>query len=149
MMRWVYMLLALVGGMLAGTQAPINGSLGKKIGSLEGAFTSFFVGLLFLTFFTLFFGKGQLINVFHVPKWNLLGGLLGAVFVTIMIVTVPKTGAATAIFAAIAGQMIASLIIDHFGLFGVQKIPINTNRLLGLLLMVLSLFFIHRGSKWT
>lgn len=149
MMRWVYMLLALVGGMLAGTQAPINGSLGKKIGSLEGAFISFFVGLLFLTFFTLFFGKGQLVSVFHVPKWNLLGGLLGAVFVTIMIVAVPKTGAATAIFAAIAGQMIASLIIDHFGLFGVQKISINTNRLLGLLLMVLALFFIHRGSKWT
>lgn len=149
MMKWVYMLLALVGGMMAGTQAPINGSLGKKIGSLEGAFISFFVGLLFLTFLTLFFGKGQLGNVFHVPKWNLLGGLLGAVFVTIMIVTVPKTGAATAIFAAIAGQMIASLIIDHFGWFGVQKIPINTNRLFGLLLMVLALFFIHRGSKWT
>lgn len=146
-MKWVYMLLALVGGMMAGTQAPINGSLGRKIGSLEGAFTSFFVGLLFLTFFTLFFGKGQLVNVFHVPKWNLLGGLLGAVFVTIMIVSVPKVGAASAIFAAIAGQMIISLIIDHFGLFAVQKIPTNGNRLLGLAFMLLALFFIHRGSK--
>lgn len=55
-MKWLYMLLALFGGMMAGLQAPINGSLGKKIGSLEGAFTSFFVGLLCLTLMMLFFG---------------------------------------------------------------------------------------------
>ncbi|KXG10782.1 hypothetical protein AT864_01373 [Anoxybacillus sp. P3H1B] len=145
-MKWLYILLSLVGGMLAGLQAPINGSLGKKIGSLEGAFTSFFVGTLFLTFVALFFGKGQLVQLLQVPKWNLLGGLLGAVFVTITIISVPKVGAAAAILAAIVGQLVISMVIDHFGLFGVPKIPMNMNRLFGLLFMLAALFFIYRGN---
>ncbi|WP_027409691.1 DMT family transporter [Anoxybacteroides tepidamans] len=145
-MKWLYMLLSLIGGMMAGLQAPINGSLGKKIGSLEGAFTSFFVGLLFLTFMTLFFGKGQLLHLFQVPKWNLLGGLLGAIFVTVVIISVPKAGAASVIFAAIVGQVIISIMIDHFGFFGVTKIPMNINRFIGLVLMLAALYFIYRGS---
>ena len=145
-MKWLFILLSIIGGMIAGTQAPINGSLGKKIGSLEGAFTSFFVGTLFLTFLVLFFGKGQLSMMLQVPKWNLLGGVLGAFFVTFTIVAVPKIGVALTIFAAIAGQMIASILIDHFGFFGVEKIPMNVNRLLGLGFMLAALYFIYRGS---
>jgi bacterial/archaeal transporter family-2 protein len=145
-MKFLYILLALLGGMMAGIQAPINGSLGKKIGSVEGAFTSFFVGTLFLAFLVLFFGKGPITHLFQVPKWNLLGGLLGAIFVTFVILSVPNIGVALTIFAAIVGQMVISIIIDHFGLFGVQKIPMNVNRLLGLGLMLAALFFIYRGS---
>ncbi|TXK87375.1 DMT family transporter [Parageobacillus sp. SY1] len=145
-MKFLYILLALLGGMMAGIQAPINGSLGKKIGSVAGAFTSFFVGTLFLAFLVLFFGKGQITHLFQVPKWNLLGGLLGAIFVTFAILSVPNIGVALTIFAAIIGQMVISIIIDHFGLFGVQKIPMNVNRLLGLGLMLAALFFIYRGS---
>lgn len=145
-MKFLYILLALLGGMMAGIQAPINGSLGKKIGSVEGAFTSFFIGTLFLTFLVLFFGKGQITYVFQVPKWNLLGGLLGAFFVTFVILSVPNVGVALTIFAAIIGQIVITIIIDHFGLFGAQKIPMNVNRLLGLVFMLAALFFIYRGS---
>ncbi|WP_044895312.1 DMT family transporter [Bacillus alveayuensis] len=145
-MKWLYIILALLGGIMTGIQAPINGSLGKKIGSFEGAFTSFFVGTLFLTFLVLFFGKGQMTLLFQVPKWNLLGGLLGALFVTFMIISVPNIGVVLTIFAAIIGQMLISIIIDHFGLFGVQKIPVNINRLLGLVFMLAALFFMYRGS---
>ncbi|MBA2876072.1 DMT family transporter [Thermaerobacillus caldiproteolyticus] len=145
-MKFLYILLALLGGMMAGIQAPINGSLGKRIGSVEGAFTSFFVGTLFLTLLVLFFGKGQITHLFQVPKWNLLGGLLGALFVTFVVISVPNVGVALTIFAAIIGQIVISIIIDHFGLFGVQKIPMNANRLLGLALMLAALFFIYRGS---
>jgi transporter family-2 protein len=145
-MKLLYIILALLGGMMVGVQAPINGNLGKKIGSFEGAFTSFFVGTLFLTFLVLFFGKGQITHLFQVPKWNLLGGLLGALFVTVVIISVPNVGVALTIFAAIIGQVVISMIIDHFGLFGVQKIPMNINRLLGLGFMLAALFFIYRGS---
>jgi transporter family-2 protein len=145
-MKLLYIILALLGGMMGGIQAPINGSLGKKIGSIEGAFTSFFVGTLFLTLLALFFGKGQITHLFQVPKWNLIGGMLGALFVTFVIISVPNVGVALTIFAAITGQVIISIIIDHFGLFGVQKIPMNANRLLGLGFMLAALFFLYRGS---
>jgi bacterial/archaeal transporter family-2 protein len=67
-MKFLYIVLTLLGGKMAGIQAPINGSLGKKIGSLEGAFTRFFVGTLFLTLLSLFFGKGQIPHLFQVPN---------------------------------------------------------------------------------
>jgi bacterial/archaeal transporter family-2 protein len=63
-----------------------------------------------------------------------------------IIISVPNVGVVLTIFAAIIGQVLISIMIDHFGWFGVQKIPININRLLGLGLMLAALFFLYRGS---
>jgi transporter family-2 protein len=83
---------------------------------------------------------------FSVPKWQLIGGLLGSVFVTAMILAVPKIGVAAAIFGAIIGQLVMGLVIDHFGFFGVQRIHLDWNRLLGVVFMLTALFFIFRGN---
>lgn len=142
----MYILLSILGGVLVGGQASINGELGKKVGGIEASLISFSIGTLFLVFIVLFFGRGQIQNVLIVPKWQLVGGLLGAVFVTIIILSVPNNGVALTIFAVIIGQLLISLIIDHLGLFGVLKIPLNWNRISGLLLMLSGLYFIYRGS---
>jgi transporter family-2 protein len=148
-MKLLFVFLAIIGGIVAGTQAPINGELGRRIGSIEAAFVSFFVGTLVLILFTIFFGKGQLLQAFSVPKWNLLGGVLGAIFVTAIIFCVPNLGVATTIFSAIIGQVIISMVIDHYGLFGITRIPVNMYRLIGVILMLSSLFFIYKGSLQT
>ncbi|MCA1029787.1 DMT family transporter [Bacillus timonensis] len=144
MSKLVFILLAIIGGMFGGSQAPINGELGKRIGSFEAAWFSFFIGTLFLTLVTLFLGKGHLLKLFSVPKWNLLGGFSGALLVTCIIIAVPKLGVALTIFAAIIGQITISMIIDHFGLFGIERIPFNWNRFIGLSLMIIALFLIYR-----
>ncbi|WP_232735750.1 DMT family transporter [Alteribacter populi] len=146
MTKLFFLVLALIGGMMTGTQASINGELGKKIGGLEAAFVSFFIGTIFLALCMLFLGKGQVGLVFTLPKWQLIGGLFGAVFVAFTIFSVPKIGVALAIFAAILGQIIISLVIDHFGLFNVEPISINWDRFMGLVLMLFGLYFIYRGS---
>ena len=146
MSKVFFVFLAILGGIMGGMQAPINGTLGRKVGGFEGAFISFFIGTLFLVFIVLFLGKGNILNVFHVPKWQLLGGFLGTIFVTSVILSVPNIGAATTIFAAIIGQMIMSVIIDHFGFFGMERIPLDFNRVLGVMFMILGLFFIFKGS---
>jgi bacterial/archaeal transporter family-2 protein len=146
MTKLMFLLMAVAGGMLAGTQAPINGELGRKIGSLEAALVSFFIGTVLLILLTLFFGKGQVLNMFSVPKWNLVGGFLGAIFVFAIIICVPKLGVATTIFATIIGQVVISMVIDHFGFFGINRIAINPYRLLGVVLMLSSLFFIYKGT---
>ncbi|MDR9793633.1 DMT family transporter [Aeribacillus sp. FSL K6-2848] len=146
-MKWIYIFLAILGGMMIGIQSPVNGSLGKKIGAVEGAFVSFFVGTMVLAFLVLFFGKGNITDLFQVPKWNLLGGFLGAMFVTFTIISVPKVGVAVTLLAGIIGQMAISVIIDHFGLFGMPKNRIDINRLIGIGLMLTALFFLYRGSE--
>jgi bacterial/archaeal transporter family-2 protein len=61
-----------------------------------------------------------------------------------MVVTIPKIGAANAIIAAILGQLIIGMIIDHFGLFGVKILPINLYRIIGIILMVISLLLFFK-----
>ena len=90
--KWIYLLMALAGGLAVGIQAVVNGGLGKKVGTLEASFISFSVGTAALFFVVLFFGKGNLLAVSEVPKSQLIGGLLGAFYVIIMVMTVPKLG---------------------------------------------------------
>lgn len=137
-------LLTLIAGMGIGCQAAINGALGRKVGSIEGALISFFVGTVGLTLFMIFFGKGNPLEVFKVPKWQLLGGLLGAVYIAIMVMSVPKIGVAASVIAVIVGQIAISLAIDHFGWFGNARIPVDGQRILGLIFLFAALFLIFR-----
>lgn len=72
MARLFTTLLMLLAGVGLSVQAAINGTLGKKIGALEGALVNFFVGTLILLLTVLFAGHGQLGEVLRVPKWQLL-----------------------------------------------------------------------------
>jgi Ca-activated chloride channel homolog len=94
----------------------------------------------------LFFGKGNIGSMFQVPKWNLLGGLLGALYVGMAVLSVPKLGVGTTIVTAIVGQIAISMVLDHFGLFGNPRISFDGTRLLGLLLLFIALYLIFKGG---
>jgi bacterial/archaeal transporter family-2 protein len=146
-MAWVYVIIATLAGVCSATQAPINGGLGKRIGSLEAAWVSFFVGTVMLTLIVLFFGKGALGQFLQVPRWLLLGGLLGTGFVVFVIIAVPKLGVATTIIAVMSGQVISSILIDTFGWFGSPKIAFNGYRVAGAICLIMALFFLYRGTQ--
>ncbi len=133
-------------GAAVSLQSGINGELGKRIGFIEGAFFSFFIGTVALTLLMLFLGKGNILNVFQVPKWQLVGGLLGALFVTVMVFGVPKVGVGLAVVTVIVGQIVTSMVIDHFGWFGKEPIPFDWYRAAGVILLFAGLFLIFRGS---
>ncbi|MCA1012460.1 DMT family transporter [Halobacillus halophilus] len=138
-MQWLLMLLVFIGGIGVAVQSSVNGGLGQKIGVFEGAFTSFLVGTVVLFLVMLFFGKGNLMNVFQVPKWQLLGGVLGAFFVSTMVLAVPRIGVGAAIFTLISAQLIASSLIDHFGWLGMKQIPLDGQRIAGMALMIIAI----------
>ncbi|MGI1657820.1 MAG: DMT family transporter [Desulfitobacterium sp.] len=146
-MKGLFVFVAILGGMLLGIQTPINGALGKRIGGIEGALVSFTVGMICLLFAVFFFGKGNLSQVAQVPKLWLVGGALGAVAVTCSILSVQKIGVTSVLTAAVLGQIMVGLIIDHFGLLGVAKVPVNSLRLLGVALMIGGLFLVLRPSS--
>lgn len=140
LIKLIFPLLALIGGMALAIQGQINGGLGKKIGVFEGAFFSFTLGSLALLFLLLFFGNGQISAISTVPKWQLVGGFLGAFFVLVQVLVVPKIGVSTTFLAVIIGQIILSVMIDHFGLFGAERRPIDFNKVGALILMFIALF---------
>jgi len=144
MLKIIFPLLALIGGMALATQGQINGGLGKKVGGFEGSFISFSVGTLALLFILLFFGTGNISALSTVPKWQLTGGLLGAFYVVVQVIVVPKIGVSASLMAVIVGQIILGAVIDHFGFFGGNRFPIDRQKMIAILLLLFSLYLYNR-----
>jgi len=132
------------GGLIA-LQAPINGRFGREIGSLPAASVSFFLGFVALLALVTIRGEiGQVGGATSVPWWYLAGGILGAVYVTTVLITVGTLGAGPVVAATIAAQLSVSLVVDQFGWLGVTRDPISAGQLLGVLLLALGVFLIVR-----
>ncbi|MCR8633845.1 DMT family transporter [Paenibacillus radicis (ex Xue et al. 2023)] len=146
-MEKVFILLFIVAGIGLSSQAAINGGLGKTVGALEATFISFLVGTIVLFLFILFFGKGNVLLLFTVPKWQLVGGLIGAAYIAILTFAVPKIGVGVSIISVICGQILMSMLVDHFGWFNGAKFPINGSKIIGVAFLVISLIFLAHGNS--
>jgi len=138
--KFTFILLAIAAGLSNGFQAPINAALGKYTGAIESSCISFTVGALSLFIVAMVIGRGSIIKFAEAPPYLLVGGILGAILVTIMLIVVTRIGAAVTISSVITGQMIAALIIDQTGFLGVPKNPIDLYRIGGI-------FFLAVGIK--
>ena len=140
------LLLTVFAGGLIAMQAPINSMLGKSVGTFAAASVSFIVGTIALVLITVLFGGGfgDVGEARHLSWYYLLGGVLGAVYVTTALVAVRSLGAGGVTAATISGQLALSLMIDHLGVLGVDKQPITWERVLGVLLLAAGTFLIVR-----
>lgn len=138
------LLTAAAGGLIA-LQAPINAGLGKATGGLPAALVSFAVGAIALAAIVVLSGKaGGLGSTFDVSWYYLLGGLLGAIYVTNALIAVPSIGAGGVAAATVAGQLTASVAIDRLGLFGLDQVALSPERLLGVGLLLAGTFLVIR-----
>jgi transporter family-2 protein len=130
------LVLMFCGGIAIAFQPSINGRLAQKIGTFESSCISFAVGTLFLVILVLVAGKGSLRGVAHASWWELTGGVLGAFFVTMTIVAIPRIGTTAAMAAVIGAQLTTGVLLDHFGLFGFRTIPLDSKRAIGVALLM-------------
>lgn len=130
-------LLMFCGGMAAAIQPSINARLAQKIGLLESAFISFAVGTLVLLMVVFIGGRGTIKGVYGADWWELTGGVLGAVIVSLTILVVPRIGTAATMAAIIAAQLTTGLVLDHFGLFGFKELHFDLKRFIGLVFLAL------------
>lgn len=135
---------AAAGGLIA-LQAPINAHLGRATGSLAAALISFAIGTLALAAIVVISGQaGGVASLTEVAPIYLIGGLLGAVYVTCALIAVKSVGAGGVAAGTITGQLIASVIADRLGVFGLAEIPITIERVAGVALLLLGTFLIVR-----
>jgi transporter family-2 protein len=138
--------LAIGAGVSVATQQVLNGSLRTSLGSPAWAgFFSYLGGLL--TMIVVLFALGE-----HLPSWKAItntpwwawsGGVLGGVFIMLMILLLPPLGAATLIALVVAGQMLVTITLDHFGAFGLTPHPVSLSRLLGAALLIAGVVLIR------
>lgn len=145
--NYFFIILAILAGMMMPTQAAINNKLANYVESpILSAFISFAVGTLALFLYILATGV-SLNNLFSAKNAPLIawtGGILGAFFVASAVVLVPKIGVALTFSLIIAGQMLITLIIDHFGFLGVPVKEISFIRVLGVTLITIGVVLIRK-----
>lgn len=133
-----------IAGAAIATQPSINGRLAQKVGVLESSFISFAVGALALLVVVLATGRGNLKAISEAAWWELLGGFLGAFFVSMTIVAVPRIGTASTMAAVIAAQLIAGIILDSTGVFGLKTFSLDLKRFIGAGLLLAGALLIFR-----
>jgi transporter family-2 protein len=144
---YLYLLIALVAGAMMPTQAATNNKMAAVVASpILAALISFIVGTVALFVYALLSGEtlSSLVEARNAPPIAWIGGFLGAFFVAAAVMLVPRLGVAMTFSVLIAGQMIVTLVIDHFGLLGVPVKEVSLVRLGGILLITAGVVLIRR-----
>jgi transporter family-2 protein len=143
---WGYAIFGFAAGAMLPFQFGINSQLAEWVGSpLRAALVSFAVGTLALLAVMLAAYRDwpSADRVSAAPWWVWVGGLLGAFYVLGSIVTAPKLGAATLVAVILAGQALASLLVDHYGWVGFEESPVTPGRLAGMALVAVGVALVR------
>ena len=144
-----FLFLALcVGGVLP-IQGAINAHLGKSLNHpLQATFISFFGAIIVLLVLLVALNPPlpSVAQLKSTPAFYYTGGIYGVLFVTTILMLAPHIGIANTLVATIIGQLIVSVFLDHFGVFGLLRHPLNGFRLLGCAGLLVSLYLIQKSG---
>jgi transporter family-2 protein len=135
---WLYLLFAFAAGAVLPFQTGLNAELAHWVNSpVRAALVSFLVGatVLFVASALVFKPLPTWERLGHAPWWVWIGGALGVIYVVGSIVSAPKLGAASLIALVVAGQGVASVVVDHFGWVGFAPKHVTVGRILGIALV--------------
>lgn len=138
-MAWPYLLFAFGAGIALPVQFGINAQLATWLDSpVRAAFVSFLTGTIVLAGAAALVFKPlpSLARLGHAPWWVWLGGALGAFYVAGSIVAAPRLGAAALVAVIVAGQSLASVVVDHFGWVGFEPKDVSAGRIGGMVLVL-------------
>ena len=140
------LIVVLAGGATA-LQAPTNAKLATAVASpVNAAFISFTVGTTVLGIVAaLMHTRPDIAAARSLPWYAWLGGVYGACFVVAAAWGVPRLGVAMTITLMVGGQLLLSLVLDHFGALGVPRQPLNLGRIAGVGLVLAGVLLVRRS----
>lgn len=146
MNKIIWIALAFLSGAFLPIQAGLNAKLGKAAESpVYASMLSFLIGTLgLITYILLTKQSVSWAGVREAPAHVWLGGLLGAFYVTVIILAFPKLGPGLTFGLVVAGQMIISILLEHFNILVAQQNSISLMKLLGVLLVVAGVIIIRK-----
>lgn len=135
----LWIALAILAGAMIPVQTASNTALGKSLGHpFWSSFAVFIVAMLAIAA-TILVTRIDLPTgaaIWSAPWWAWLGGLLGAVYIFLLIYLAPKLGIGTVTALVVAGQILAAVVIDHFGLLNFPVHGLSIYRVAGVALMI-------------
>lgn len=145
-MLYIMLLVVILGGAVLCAQSSINGRLGSTVGVLESSWLTFTLGAMVSLLMAFFFEPQYELNLFTAPRWQLIGAFFGVAYMLTIVFAMPRLGAAATTVAVISGQLLMSLLIDHFGWFDNAIIELDPSRIAALILLAIALFFIYKSN---
>lgn len=142
MSKLMLAMITFLGGAAATIQPSINARLARHIGIIESASISFLVGTLVLVTMAYAVSPGDYRGLQDAQWWQLTGGFLGAFFVAITTLAVPRIGTTATMALIISAQLIMGMILDHFEMFGMRGISIDLRRIIGAAVLGLGVWLI-------
>ncbi|MPR35808.1 DMT family transporter [Salmonirosea aquatica] len=142
----IWIVLAFLKGAFLPIQAGLNTRLGKAAGSpVYASMFSFVVGAIGLIIYILLTRQSiSWSGVREAPGYVWIGGLLGAFYVTVIILAFPKLGPGLTFGLVVAGQMILSVVLEHNNILVAQQNPINAMKILGIALVIAGVIIIRK-----
>ena len=142
-MTFSHVIVAFVLTFLAGSaltvQVATNGMLSKaSTGPLWAAFFSFLIGTLALLILLLILREPppSMSSLLKLPKWYFIGGVLGVFYVTVVVMSIGVIGSVSLVTTVIVAQLITATVLEHFGVLGIPKNPVQLKTLIGFALML-------------
>jgi transporter family-2 protein len=129
--------MSLVAGLAGSMQVAVMGKLGDRIGVAAAlAWASLLsLGLALAILLVSRRSLQGLAEAAHQPVWLWSGALMGTFIVLTVTFAGPRIGTAATVAILIAGQLAMGALIDQFGLFGLDRIPIGPARAAGIVLL--------------
>lgn len=147
MLEIVLVAVALAAGAGLPVQAGVNAAMARHVGRPEwAAFVNFAVGLVALAGWLAATRAAPpaAAALARAPAWAWTGGVLGAFYVSAVVLLTPRLGVTTTLALTLAGQMVGALVIDHYGALGLAMRPLTGSRVLGAALLVVAVVLIRR-----
>src|SRR2546423_462683 len=134
----IWIVIAFLAGAFLPLQGGFNALLGKEAKSpIHASMFSFIIGTILIVLYILITRQSvSLEGVKNAPWYAWLGGLFGAFCLTAIILAFPNLGPGLTFGLLVAGQMIISVVLEHFGILVAEPHPISFLRVLGILLIV-------------
>ena len=133
-------LIGLIGGVAVGLQGPMASMISQRLGIFESVFIVHIGGALIALLPLLFRGGGKLSQWKELPSYTLFAGAFGLLVIGAISYMIPRVGVAAAIIAIVAGQLLVSTILDHFGLLGSIGRPLDLTRAIGLAVVLVGVW---------
>ena len=146
-MNLIFLLSAVAIGMAFATQPAINGAAVKALGSPVAA-AALSVAITLVACLVILPVSGGTLKpavLLSLPWWIVLGGLIGAFVVAGGAAIAPVTGAALFFVCLICGQLIGSVLVDHFGAFGMTQTPVSLTKIAGVALALGGVVLVRMG----
>lgn len=123
-----------VAGLAGSVQVAVMGRFGERLGVVEAlAFATMLTAVFSFAFLLVARQSvGAYADGVRAPIWLWSAGLMGLIVILSITFATPRIGATATIGLLIAGQLAMGTVIDRFGLFGLERIPIDATRVVGI-----------------